>query len=179
MRIALVGLAVAILLAGCASPPQAQSPYADRISHAIAGLTPEQVDDLRNAQGMGYALPAELNGYPGPRHVLDLADDLRLDDRQRQAMQALFERMEAAAIQAGEEVIAAHAALDALFESRNATAESVLALSLELGEAEATLRAIHLAAHLETLEIMSSEQAHRYAQLRGYAGEGGHADHGH
>ena len=34
--------------------------------------------DLRAGRGMGLALAAELNGYPGPAHVLELADKLDL-----------------------------------------------------------------------------------------------------
>jgi hypothetical protein len=170
--------AVLVLLAGCLADPDTSSPYVDRIDDAIAGLTPEQVDDLRNARGMGYALAAELNGYPGPRHVLDLADDLGLDAAQRTAMQALFDDMSAQATAAGEAVIAAHADLDALFAAGNATVEDVVRRSQALGDAEARLRAIHLSAHLETMDILTEHQVMQYQVLRGYAGGAGHSGHG-
>lgn len=175
--------ALAILLAGCATPDPAVdslSPYADRVADAIAGLTAEQIDDLRNARGMGYALPAELNGYPGPRHVLDLADDLDLNASQRDTMQSLFDGMATQAIVAGEAVITAHADLDALFASGNATVDEVARLSQALGDAEAQLRSIHLAAHLQTLAILTDHQVMQYQVQRGYAeGMTGHAGHGH
>ncbi|MDP2956413.1 MAG: hypothetical protein Q8N53_08320 [Longimicrobiales bacterium] len=41
---------------------------------------------------MGMARPAELNGFPGPRHVLDLADLLALAPDQRSEVQGIFER---------------------------------------------------------------------------------------
>jgi Spy/CpxP family protein refolding chaperone len=169
--------AAAVLLAGCVSgdPEPDLSPYAGRVDDPIAGLTAEQVDDLRNARGMGYALAAELNGYPGPRHVLDLADDLGLDASQRERVQSLFDGMRAEAIPAGERVIAAHAALDALFAAGNATREAVDGLSQELGDAEADLRAIHLARHLDTLEVLTSHQVQQYQVLRGYADGMDHA----
>lgn len=170
----------ALVLAGCASPSQDHeaSPYLDRTDDAIAGLTPEQVDDLRNARGMGYALPAELNGYPGPRHVLDLADGLELDASQRERMQALFDGMRTEAVAAGERVIAAHAALDARFAAGNATADDVSRLSHKLGDAEAELRAIHLSRHLDTMSVLTAHQVQQYQVLRGYAEAGGHG-HGH
>lgn len=182
MQSLVAALAAAFVLAGCASPSQGPeaSPYVDRAGDAIAGLTPEQVDDLRNARGMGYALPAELNGYPGPRHVLDLADDLGLDASQRDRMQALFDGMRQEAIPAGERVIAAHAALDALFAAGNATAGEVARLSHELGDAEADLRAIHLERHLDTMSVLTQHQVQQYQVLRGYAdGSAGHGHDGH
>ena len=55
-----------------------EQPYAGLESRAIKALAPSEVEDLRQGNGMGMALPAELNGYPGPRHVLDLAEELNL-----------------------------------------------------------------------------------------------------
>ena len=54
---------------------------------------------------MGFALPAELNGYPGPRHVLDLADGLELTEVQAERTQELFECMQREAIATGERYI--------------------------------------------------------------------------
>ena len=42
---------------------------------------------------MGLALAAELNGYPGPLHVIELADSLRLTPEQRARMEALHTSM--------------------------------------------------------------------------------------
>ena len=36
---------------------------------------------------MGLALAGELNGYPGPKHVLELAAELDLSEDQRRAVQ--------------------------------------------------------------------------------------------
>lgn len=38
--------------------------------------------DLRSGKGMALALPAELNGYPGPSHSLERADQLKLSPEQ-------------------------------------------------------------------------------------------------
>ena len=49
----------------------AQSPYAGEESRAIKSLSASEIQALRQGHGMGYAKAAELNHYPGPRHVLD------------------------------------------------------------------------------------------------------------
>lgn len=54
------------------------SPYVERRSAQVKTLSQAEVDELLAGSGMGVARPAELNGFPGPRHVLDLADSLAL-----------------------------------------------------------------------------------------------------
>ena len=83
--------AVALATAGAAADTAA--PYAGWQGRDIKALSARQVDDLAAGRGMGLALAAELNGYPGPRHVLDLGDDLELTAGQRAAFEALFEAM--------------------------------------------------------------------------------------
>ena len=56
------------------------SPYAGQEARDIKALSLEEIADLAAGRGMGLALAAELNGYPGPRHVLDLAPELGLED---------------------------------------------------------------------------------------------------
>jgi hypothetical protein len=38
---------------------------------------------------MGMAKAAELNGYPGPRHVLDLSPELHLTDAQTKLVRGI------------------------------------------------------------------------------------------
>ena len=61
----------------------AQTPYAGMQTRSIKALSDQQIADLRAGRGMGLALAAELNGYPGPSHVLELADKLDLSPDQR------------------------------------------------------------------------------------------------
>ena len=49
----------------------------------VKALSAEQMTALAAGRGMGSALAAELNGYPGPLHVLELADPLGLSEGQR------------------------------------------------------------------------------------------------
>jgi hypothetical protein len=158
--------AAALLL--LALPATAQSPYAEQQARPIKALSAEQVADLRAGRGMGLALPAELNGWPGPMHVLELADPLGLDAAQRTAVAGQFAAMRTEAITAGEAVIAAEAALDALFAQGAPTPESVAAATLAAGQAQAALRAVHLRFHLATSAVLTPAQRARYAELRGY-----------
>ena len=58
----------------------AQTPYAGQQTRPIKALSDQQVADLIAGRGIGLALAAELNGYPGPSHLLELADRLDLSD---------------------------------------------------------------------------------------------------
>jgi len=158
----------------------AESPAAGRHAGgeagAIAGLSAADVAELLAGGGWGLARPAELNGYPGPRHVLDLAGELGLDDKQRAAVAAVFARMNGEARRVGAAYIEAERALDHAFQS-GAVDGDVLAKRLgEAGRLRDRLRQIHLAAHLETAPILTPEQRHLYQRLRGHpAGRDGGA----
>src|SRR5271154_7187001 len=90
------------------------TPYAGQQARAIKALSDEDIAALRKGEGMGMAKAAELNGYPGPKHALDLAQQLQLTDAQRRDVQAIFDRMSAAAKPLGDELIAQEQSLDQL-----------------------------------------------------------------
>ena len=114
------------------------------------------------------AKAAELNGYPGPKHVLDLARQLQLTDGQRRGVQAIFDRMSAAAKPLGGELIAQEQALDQLFANGDITPDRLAAATAAIAELQGRLRAVHLSAHLETRALLNPDQIARYEQLRGY-----------
>src|SRR2546425_6382198 len=76
---------------------RAQQPYAGLETRTVKALSEQQIADLRAGRGMGLALAAELNGYPGPLHVLELGDQIGLSDTQRERMRELFAAMQAEA----------------------------------------------------------------------------------
>lgn len=172
-------LAAALTLAagGVAAAPA--SPYAGLEQRPIKALSAEQMDDLRAGRGMGLALAAELNGYPGPRHVLELARELRLSRDQRARTEALFADMRAGAVMLGERVIAGERALERLFADGRASEAGVQDAALALGRLQGALRAHHLRYHLVMRELLTPEQTSRYQELRGYADGhgGGHGRH--
>ena len=117
---------------------------------------------------MGLALAAELNGYPGPRHVLDLASQLGLTDEQRTRIQQLFDAMKAEAVPIGQALIAAENALNSAFADRTITPEHLLAATASIAELQGELRDTHLKYHLATAALLSPDQIRHYAELRGY-----------
>src|SRR6476646_12024205 len=94
---------------------QGHHPYAGLEQRTVKALSEQQIADLKAGHGMGLALPAELNGYPGPSHVLENADALGLSPDQRARTQSLFAAMTAEAVPVGEQLIEQETALDRLF----------------------------------------------------------------
>jgi hypothetical protein len=146
----------------------AQTPYAGLQTRSIKALSDQQIADLRAGRGMGLALAAELNGYPGPSHLLELADKLGLSDAQRNSARNMFEAMKAETIPIGERLIAQEAALDRLFADHAITTEKLSAATAEIGTTQAELRAVHLKYHLSTVAMLEPSQIQQYSVLRGY-----------
>jgi Spy/CpxP family protein refolding chaperone len=157
-----------------AQQPGAPTPYAGEQHRAIKALSPQEMDGLRRGEGLGYAITAELNGYPGPRHVLELADSLAITPAQRERVRAVYEAMRLEAVALGEVVIAEEAALDRAFADGSID-EGQLAAALErIAGLQARLRGTHLRAHLALRGVLSPGQVAAYARLRGYGGAGTH-----
>ena len=165
-------LCLAIVFAAAANAAFAQTPYTGMQARPIKALSDQQVADLQAGRGMGLALAAELNGYPGPSHLLELANQLGLSDGQQRRIQGLFEAMKAEAIPIGERLISQEKALDTLFATHTATPEAIAAATAMIGDTQAKLRAAHLKYHLSTVELLQPAQVQRYAELRGYAAGG-------
>jgi Spy/CpxP family protein refolding chaperone len=164
-------LAAAALVACHAALAQHASPYAADAGRDIKALSADEVRDYLDGKGMGLARAAELNGYPGPMHVLELADALRLTREQRERTEALFGDMRARAVAAGRAFVDAERDLDRLFRARAIDGDTLAAALSRVAERQADVRRIHLEAHLQQAAILSSEQSRRYAELRGYAGD--------
>lgn len=145
------------------------SPYAGFQDRAIKGLSQSDIDELKKGGGWGLALPAELNGAPGPAHVLELKDELDLTAAQIEAVEAIYAAMKADAIAAGERFIAAEAALSDAFAGGMLDDATLTALLEEAAQARAALRFVHLSRHLETPPLLTKRQIHTYNVQRGYA----------
>jgi hypothetical protein len=173
-----VSIACLIALGGLSSATAAQeSPYVAIKNRPIKALSAEEIDGYLEGRGMGFALAAELNGYPGPRHVLELVDSLGLDTARRDQVQRVFDHMHASAVSLGNQLVAAEASLDSAFANRSIsqnTLEENVALVATL---RGRLRTVHLAAHLEVTELLSEHELREYQRLRGYGGDHG-MDHG-
>ena len=155
---------------GHGGTPAAATPYAGRYdpTAAIRSLTPDEIAQIEQGQGAGFALPAELNGVPGPRHVLDFAHQLGLSHEQVTRVQAIYDEMQAAVIPAGRRYLDALQALEEDFRAGTLTEADLPGRVAEVKRREGELAAAHLIAHLQTAEVLTSEQIAAYNQLRGY-----------
>lgn len=167
----LSALVYLITLVGPAFAQTPAQPYAGQESREIKALSADEVAGLLKGEGMGLAKAAELNGYPGPAHVLAMAKGLKLSDAQRRQIQTVFDRMHADAVALGAEIIERERALDRSFAEGAATAEALADATSRIAALQGRLRAAHLAAHLETRPLLDAAQLAAYRRLRGYAGD--------
>jgi hypothetical protein len=123
----------------------------------IKSLSDQQVADLKAGRGMGLSLPAELNGHPGPAHVLELAGQLRLSADQKARVQSQFDSKQP--------WITCSPAIQS-------PPIGLKTITAKIGVTQAALRDTHLKYHLQTAQILTPEQMQQYSVLRGY---GSHA----
>jgi hypothetical protein len=147
-----------------------RSPYAKFQGSAATGLLPQEVDALTQGEGMALALAAEVNGYPGPRHVLDAdaAGQLGLRPEQRTALTRTFDRMHGLAQAKGQEILEREGELATRFRHHHIDEAGLTEALGRISQLRAELRAIHLRAHLETEALLTPEQISRYETVRGY-----------
>ncbi|HEV8439935.1 MAG TPA: hypothetical protein VGT40_17735 [Methylomirabilota bacterium] len=165
--------AVAILLL-VAGPAFAQdrliSPYRHQAETGLRGLDQREIAELKAGNGMGLARAAELNSYPGPRHVLDAvaAGKLMASAEQIQRVQRVFDEMQNDARRVGAQILEREQQLEMGFQTASITESDLRERVTRIAALQGELRAIHLAAHLATRAILSDSQVARYNELRGY-----------
>ncbi len=134
----------------------------------IKGFSQTEIEGLRAGEGMGMAKAAELNNYPGPRHVLDLAEELALTPKQVAGSEALFQEMKKGATHLGEQIIEREAALEAQIADNAITPEKLHEALEKIADLRGQLRYTHMVAHLKQRKLLTAEQVTRYNQLRGH-----------
>ena len=169
-RFLLLVVAIAVPAEARAQEHNHESPYAGFENREIKALSAEEIQGLLNGQGMSLALPAELNGLPGPRHVLDMSSELGLTEDQGRQVAEIFEAMSHAARQLGARIVELERELDAGFAERTITEDSLDAILHSLAGERARLRSVHLKAHLSLLPVLTDEQRRQYNRMRGYEG---------
>jgi hypothetical protein len=142
--------------------------YSGEEKRAVKSLSATDIAELRRGGGWGLAKAAELNGVPGPAHLLELTDQIPLDPSQVEKITRLFHNMKRQAMEKGERLIALEQDLENHFVAGTINKET-LRIALEaIGRTRSELRYIHLATHLETPKILSHHQIKKYNILRGY-----------
>lgn len=153
-----------------------QSVYADVRLQNLHGLSPQQIEGFKTGKGMGMAKPAEMNQFPGPRHVLDLAAELKLSAEQIQQTHQVFNRMQSDAKNLGLQLLEKEVEIEVLFSRNQVKSDELKQRLQEASRLQADLRFVHLNAHLQQQRIMTVEQIEQYDILRGYKHDGEHAD---
>lgn len=147
------------------------SHYAGQEKQSIKSLSDDDIAELEAGAGWGLAKAAELNGVPGPLHLLEMQDQIGLTADQVASIEKLFEEMNTAARKLGAELIEKERVLELRFQNDIPNEDELKSLLSDIGETRSALRYVHLAAHLKTPNILSAEQITAYNQLRGYGSD--------
>ena len=144
------------------------SPYAGEETREIKSLSQADVNELLRGGGWGLAKSAELNGMPGPSHVLDMASELGLSPEQIERTRWIRDAMRREAKALSERFVAEEAELEKRFRAGDIAEPELVAKISEIEALRSKLRTVHLSAHIEMTRVLSAEQVKRYAARRGY-----------
>src|ERR1700730_17239525 len=151
-----------LVAAGISRVRSGTLPYAGMQNRGLKALSEQQIEDLRAGRGMGLAMAAELNSYPGPAHVLELASALNLSEDQRDRTRALYGEMRDTAVPLGNEVLAKEGELDEAFASGRIDDAALRRILTDIGRLQGELRYTHLKYHLAMRDLLSLEQIAAY-----------------
>jgi hypothetical protein len=174
---ALMKLSVVIAVYAMTTPAlvaaHTPSSYAGEESRSIKALSSDDVHAYLSGEGYGMAKAAELNHYPGPKHVLAMAEHLHLKDAQRTRINDIAKVMTANARALGRRLISEDASRNNLYVDKTITDASLEASTGRIATLQGQLRAAHLGAHLATRAVLSDAQVRMYDKMRGYDGGSG------
>lgn len=148
-----------------------KSKYAGEEKREIKSLSEDDIKELKDGGGWGLAKAAELNGMPGPVHLLEMKDEINLSANQVQDIEDLYNIMKQAAVPLGLELIALERELDHHFANKTMTRELLGELLDSISRVRSKLRYVHLSAHLNTPDILTPDQIALYNKLRGYSSD--------
>jgi hypothetical protein len=146
-----------------------QSKYAGEEKREIKSLSATDIEELKTGKGWGLAKAAELNSVPGPVHLLEMKEEIDLSANQIRAIEDIYKKMKQEAISLGLELIELERELNNHFANRTITDELLRQILQGIAQVHRQLRYVHLSAHLNTPDILKSEQITLYNKLRGYS----------
>ena len=129
-------------------------------------VIPPDRDGLLKGIGLDLAAVAELNNWPGPKHVLALKTELGLTRDQLKKTEAVEKGVVSSATAKGEEIVQLEEELAVMFQSGSANEKAVRTKLEQIGKARAELRYIHLQAHLRMKQILTPDQVKLYVELK-------------
>ena len=141
----------------------------------LGGVSAQEKEALLKGAGLGAGMIAMMNGYPGPKHVLEMGDELELTAAQRESIGTIYGKVKAESVKYGTELVEKDEELAALFASGSVSTDKVEKLSRDIGELQGRVRAEHLNAHVETFDALTPAQREMLAEMQGMhqgSGEG-------
>ena len=169
--IALVVIPLSSLMLLASSEPAYKSKYIGQEKRDIKSLSEEDIKELKAGAGWGLAKAAELNGLPGPKHILEMKQEIDLTAKQEKMVIALYNKMNKEAISLGNKLIEYEEELNYRFADRNIDEKTLDELLEKISETYKSLRFTHLSAHLQTPSILTESQIRKYNKLRGYSSD--------
>jgi Spy/CpxP family protein refolding chaperone len=142
-------------------PASTASP-AEASHHAFLEMERQAIE---RGEGFGMAMVADRSGYPGPRHVLDMKDQLKLTPQQTAALEKLFAEMKRKAVERGHEVLNAEARLQQMF-AEGRSEDELREETYRVASLRAELRWVHLRAHLTARKLLTPQQVETYTRIR-------------
>ncbi len=97
----LTGLAVTVAGFSNSQATSSHQSYAGQQQRAIKALSPDDIDGYLKGKGMGFAKSAELNHYPSPLHLRQMAAEINLTAKQLADIAPIETRMKVAAKRLG------------------------------------------------------------------------------
>ena len=134
----------------------------------IKALSDQEINGFLKGKGMGQGKPAELNNYPGPRHVMELSNKLNLTGDQLNETQKIFKTMQSTSIKYGELLIKKEMEIENMFHEKIAESKKLEKLITESAILKSKIRYAHLVAHIQQKALLTDHQIHTYNQLRAY-----------
>ena len=154
-----------------ASEHEYKSKYIGQERREIKSLSNDDIQELKAGAGWGLAKAAELNGLPGPKHILEMKKEIELTAEQERAIVALYNDMHTEAVELGHKLIEYERELNNRFAERNIDEKGLDELLTKISETYKSLRYTHLSAHLKTPGILTEAQIKNYNKLRGYSSD--------
>jgi Spy/CpxP family protein refolding chaperone len=139
-----------------------------------AAQVPPDRDLLLAGSETGQVRPADANGFPGPRRLLELEKDLTLTPGQKKSLLTLAEETQKRAAELGKRIVRVEEEQYDAFRTGLVSEQSVREDAEQIGRLRGKLRGIHLVAHLKAKKLLTADQRALYRKLKNTEPEGKH-----
>lgn len=160
-----IPFAPALLALAMIAAPGICRAQADGPRPAISTITQEEMEALTNGSSSGAGRPAEVNGYPGPKRLVEHAAELGLTADQLAKVKTLNQGMKREAMELGGRIVEGETALDALLKSGSVDRKRLASLVSDIAGLRGRMRLVHLQLHFALRELLTDEQLLRYRAL--------------